>query len=87
MTHPSDTRWHQRLSNYEKAFSQLSKFMAQPSLNELEELGLIHCFNICLDRFKTRTLCQSFNSPTEDTINTILGQYLPEYNSLQIRLS
>ena len=39
-----DVRWLQRCSNYQKALAQLRKFIAQDSLNELETLGLIQCF-------------------------------------------
>jgi nucleotidyltransferase substrate binding protein (TIGR01987 family) len=44
MTTPEDIRWHQRLSNYEKAFKQLTKFIEKADLNELEEQGLIQSF-------------------------------------------
>jgi nucleotidyltransferase substrate binding protein (TIGR01987 family) len=45
MTHPpQDIRWHQRLSNYEKAVTQLTKFIDKGNLNELEEQGLIQAF-------------------------------------------
>ncbi len=39
-----DIRWRQRFSNYQKAVAQLTKFVHQGPLNELEELGLIQCF-------------------------------------------
>lgn len=39
-----DIRWKQRFSNYQKAFSQLSKFIEKGDLNELEEQGLIQAF-------------------------------------------
>lgn len=39
-----DVRWKQRLENYGKALSQLSKFLKQKQLNELEEQGLIQSF-------------------------------------------
>ncbi len=41
---PLDIRWQQRFSNYQKALAQLRKFIAQGELNELEEQGLIQCF-------------------------------------------
>lgn len=117
------------LPTFQKSLHLLNKYTLPTSLNKLEQLGLIHCFNLThhwatttlhtlfkqkypltlygpldttkkahelgyiqklnlwLDMFKTQTLCQSFHSPTEDAINTILGQYLPEYNTLQIKLS
>jgi nucleotidyltransferase substrate binding protein (TIGR01987 family) len=39
-----DIRWQQRLSNFNKAFKQLAKFMEHEKLNELEEQGLIKAF-------------------------------------------
>ncbi len=39
-----DIRWVQRFSNYCKALAQLTRFMEQNSLNELEEQGLIKSF-------------------------------------------
>lgn len=39
-----DIRWQQRFANYQKAVAQLSKFIAKGELNELEEQGLIQCF-------------------------------------------
>ena len=40
----TDTRWIQRFHNYQKALSQLSRFMKQKVLNEMEEQGLIQSF-------------------------------------------
>lgn len=39
-----DIRWQQRFANYNKALSQLKKFIDKGSLNELEEQGLIQAF-------------------------------------------
>lgn len=39
-----DIRWQQRFSNYKRALAQLTKFMEQDELNELEEQGLIQAF-------------------------------------------
>jgi nucleotidyltransferase substrate binding protein (TIGR01987 family) len=39
-----DIRWKQRYSNYQKALSQLQKFVDKGELSELEELGLIKAF-------------------------------------------
>lgn len=39
-----DIRWIQRFANYQKAVSQLSRFIENAPLNELEEQGLIQCF-------------------------------------------
>lgn len=39
-----DIRWVQRLDNWTKALGQLSKFMEREELNDLEEQGLIQCF-------------------------------------------
>jgi len=45
MTIPeSDIRWQQRFINFNKAFSQLERFMQEKSLNEMEEQGLIKAF-------------------------------------------
>jgi len=39
-----DIRWIQRLDNWNRALSQLTKFMQQEELNELEQQGLIQSF-------------------------------------------
>lgn len=39
-----DIRWKQRFVNYNKALSQLAKFIEKDGLNELEEQGLIQAF-------------------------------------------
>lgn len=39
-----DIRWIQRFDNYKRALAQLTKFMVRPSLNELEEQGLVQSF-------------------------------------------
>jgi nucleotidyltransferase substrate binding protein (TIGR01987 family) len=39
-----DIRWKQRFENFEKALKQLTKFIEKDELNELEEQGLIQCF-------------------------------------------
>jgi len=39
-----DIRWKQRLDNYSKALRQLTKFIEKGELNELEQQGLIQCF-------------------------------------------
>jgi len=39
-----DIRWHQRFSSFNKAFSQLDRFVAKEELNEMEEQGLIKAF-------------------------------------------
>lgn len=39
-----DIRWQQRFANYQKALAQLGRFIAKGELNELEEQGLIQCF-------------------------------------------
>jgi len=40
----NDVRWIQRLSHFEKALNQLSKFIEKKDLNELEKQGLIQSF-------------------------------------------
>ena len=44
MNDQPDTRWKQRLDNYQRALSQLNKFIEKGELNELEEQGLIQAF-------------------------------------------
>jgi len=39
-----DIRWIQRFRNFNKAFSQLRKFIDKKELNELEQQGLIKAF-------------------------------------------
>ena len=39
-----DVRWKQRFANFQKAFSQLTKFIDKAELSELEEQGLIKAF-------------------------------------------
>ena len=39
-----DIRWRQRFLSYQKAISQLAKFIEKGELNELEEQGLIQAF-------------------------------------------
>ncbi|MDZ4185823.1 MAG: nucleotidyltransferase substrate binding protein [Desulfuromonadales bacterium] len=39
-----DIRWIQRFDNYSKALRQLTKFIEKSELNELEQQGLIQCF-------------------------------------------
>jgi len=40
----TNIRWHQRLSNYNKALTQLTKFVAKQNLSDMEEQGLIQSF-------------------------------------------
>lgn len=47
MSQTSEIRWHQRLTNYEKAFARLAAAVAlarQRALSELEKQGLIQAF-------------------------------------------
>jgi nucleotidyltransferase substrate binding protein (TIGR01987 family) len=41
---PDDIRWKQRFYNYQKALTQLTKFIEKGELNELEEQGIIKAF-------------------------------------------
>jgi len=41
---PENIRWIQRFSNFNKALAQLSRFINKSDLNELEQQGLIQCF-------------------------------------------
>ena len=40
----ADIRWQQRFANFNKAFSQLERFIFQEDLNEMELQGLIKAF-------------------------------------------
>jgi len=40
----TDIRWQQRFANFNKALSQLRKFITKEDLSELEEQGLIQSF-------------------------------------------
>lgn len=44
MENLQDIRWIQRFDNYQRALSQLTKFISKGELNELEEQGLIQAF-------------------------------------------
>jgi nucleotidyltransferase substrate binding protein (TIGR01987 family) len=47
MTNPEsdmDVRWMRRHNNYRKALSQLDRFIARETLNDLEEMGFIQAF-------------------------------------------
>ena len=44
-----DVRWIQRYANFQKAFSQLTKFIDKAELSELEEQGLIKAFEYTFD--------------------------------------
>ena len=44
MQKTQDIRWIQRLHSFQKAFNQLKKFIHQQTLNELEQQGLVQCF-------------------------------------------
>ena len=39
-----DIRWVQRFDNYSKALRQLTKFIEKGELNDMEQQGLIQCF-------------------------------------------
>lgn len=44
-----DIRWEQQFSNYQKALSQLRKFIDKGELTELEEQGLVKAFEYTYD--------------------------------------
>lgn len=44
MADSQDVRWKQRLNSFERALTQLTKFIEKGELNELEEHGLIQAF-------------------------------------------
>lgn len=55
MTDQPDIRWIQRFDNYQRAMSQLTKFISKGELNELEEQGLIQAFE-CTHELAWNTL-------------------------------
>ena len=44
MARDPDLRWYQRFQNFRQALAQLAKFVEKGELNELEQQGLIQCF-------------------------------------------
>ncbi len=57
-----DIRWKQRYQNYLKACTQLDKFVDITNLNELEEQGLIQCFEYTFElAWKTMKDYLSYN--------------------------
>lgn len=44
MENNTGIRWKQRFENFQKAFTQLAKFIEKQELNELEEQGLVKAF-------------------------------------------
>jgi nucleotidyltransferase substrate binding protein (TIGR01987 family) len=63
-----DIRWKQRLMNYSKALAQLRKFIDKGELNELEEQGMIQCFEYTYE-LGWNTLKDFFESKGEVGIN------------------
>jgi nucleotidyltransferase substrate binding protein (TIGR01987 family) len=49
MSNNQDTRWQQRFSSFEKAFSKLKDAIEEKDLNELERNGLVQRFEFTLD--------------------------------------
>ncbi len=47
----NDIRWKQRFYNYQKAISQLTKFIKKGELSELEEQGIIKASNSHYESF------------------------------------
>lgn len=64
----SDIRWHQRLNNFSKALSQLSKFFQKEQLNELEQQGLIQAFEYTYE-LAWNTLKDYFHNQGETEIH------------------
>jgi len=62
-----DTRWMQRFRNYQKALTQLSRFVGKKELNEMEEQGLIQAFEYTFE-LAWKTL-QDFLEETSGYIN------------------
>lgn len=65
-----DIRWQQRFKNFDKALTQLNKFLKQDELNDLEAQGLIQSFEYThelawktqMDFLKSRGVTQLFGS-------------------------
>lgn len=62
-----DIRWLQRFNNFDKALSQLTKFIEKRELNELEEQGLIQAFEYTYE-LAWNTLKDYFEDQGETTI-------------------
>jgi hypothetical protein len=59
-----DIRWKRRLSNYKKAFSQLTLFIEKLELNEFEQQGLIQFFEYTFElAWKTMKDCKAMANP------------------------
>jgi nucleotidyltransferase substrate binding protein (TIGR01987 family) len=62
-----DIRWIQRFNNFEKALSQLTKFIEKGKLNELERQGLIQAFEYTFE-LAWNTLKDYFEEQGEQNI-------------------
>ncbi len=62
-----DIRWIQRFNNYDKALSQLTKFIEKGELNEFEEQGLIQAFEYTFE-LAWNTIKDYFEAQGETTI-------------------
>lgn len=64
----TDIRWIQRLNNFSKALSQLTKFIEKGDFNELEKQGLIQAFEYTYE-LAWNTLKDYFEDQGETNIN------------------
>ena len=62
-----DIRWIQRFNNFNKALSQLTKFIEKGELNEMERQGLIQSFE-CNYELAWNTLKDYFDAQSETNI-------------------
>jgi len=96
MTSLNDIRWLQRFSNYQKALSQLEKFVIKGDLSDMEELGLIKAFQYTIREAYKKNLIDkgeewmkmivsrnlTSHSYNEDTADEIASAVLNEYFDL-----
>jgi nucleotidyltransferase substrate binding protein (TIGR01987 family) len=62
-----DVRWIQRFQNFDKALSQLTRFIEKGDLNEFEEQGLIQSFEYTFE-LAWNTIKDYFEAQGETTI-------------------
>lgn len=82
-----DIRWQQRFTNFNKALSQLTKFITKQELNELG--GLIKDGDRWMDMVENRKL--TFHTYNEEVasnmVKLITQQYFQAFTALQTALA
>jgi Nucleotidyltransferase substrate binding protein like len=63
-----DIRWIQRFANFQKALSQLKKFIDKGELSELEDQGLIKAFEYTYEHAWSTLNQSAGNLPTHITL-------------------